>query len=105
MIIKIYYEWEKKYKKQLQNEANKQRIDAMNTWTRSDFCADEWGNNYTVHSTGILNIFPSISKTLSSTALFHFALYLSIETHVKPSVTIEFVYLKGGKSTVRSIAL
>jgi len=25
---------------------SKQRIDARNTWTRSNFCAAEWGNGY-----------------------------------------------------------
>jgi hypothetical protein len=34
---------------------SKQRIDARNTWTRSDFCADEWDNEYIDSCKGAIN--------------------------------------------------
>ena len=34
---------------------SKQRIDARNTWTRSNFCADEWDNEYLDHRKDKIN--------------------------------------------------
>jgi hypothetical protein len=64
---------------------SKQRIDARNTWTRSDFCTDEWVNNY----------IPNYMKILKSKQIYRKTNKVKIKMTVVIILTINSLVLSG----------